>query len=318
MRLKKRNVNGLILLISVIVLSSFSLLFFKQLSDSEYSKKMEKNYKIFSLVLPDSLTFSSERVPMHRPYVYERMDYEFLKNTYWHSQTIIAIKRANKYFPIIEPILKKNDIPDDFKYLAVIESNLDPIAVSPARAKGMWQFISDTGKEYGLEISKTVDERYHVEKETQAACDYLSDAKEKFGSWTLAAVAYNAGMNGIEKRLYEQQIDDFYDLHHYEEPTRYVFRIIALKYIMTNPERFGFYLRDKDKYTKVKTHKELVDYPIVNLAEWARQRGINYKVLKVYNPWLISAQLDNPSGKTYFINIPVQGIHSNQYFGSPE
>ena len=289
-----------------------------KLGNHKYANKMEKNYKIFSLVLPDSLKFASEHVPMHRPDVYERMDYEFLKNTYWHSQTIIAIKRANKYFPIIEPILKKNDIPDDFKYLAVIESNLDPVAVSPARAKGMWQFIRSAAKEYGLEISKTVDERYHVEKETQAACDYLRDAKEKFGSWTLASVAYNAGINGVETRLSEQQVDNFYDLHHYKETMRYVFRIIALKYIMTNPEQFGFYIRDKDKYKMVKTRKESVDYPIINLVEWAKQREISYGLLKTYNPWLISSQLDNQFGKTYFIDIPIQDTLSDQYLSRPK
>ena len=315
MTLNKNNFFLLIIVIAIVVLSSFGLLFFSHLEDRQYSKKMENNYKIFSLILPDSLSFASEPVPMHQPDIYERMDYEFLKNTYWHSQTIIAIKRANKYFPIIEPILKKNGVPDDFKYLAVAESNLDPRAVSPARAKGLWQFIGSTAKIYGLEISSTIDERYHVEKQTQAACDYLLDAKEKFGNWTLATVGYNAGVNAIEKRLFEQQVNNFYDLYHYRESMRYVFRIIALKHIMTNPEVFGFYIRDKDKYTTVETRKEMVDYPIVNLAHWARQRGINYKLLKTYNPWLISYKLNNKSGKKYFIDIPLQGTHTNYQFG---
>ena len=171
----------------------------------------------------------------------------------------------------------------------------------------MWQFLAKTAKEFDLEISRTVDERYHIEKQTQAACDYLSVAKEKFGTWTMAAASYNAGMNGIAKRMTQQNIKNYYNLQHYNEPMRYVFRIIALKYILQNPKNYGFHLRGVDLYKNVETYKELVDYPIENLAQWAQKYNINYKLLKLHNPWLITNSLENTSGKAYHIELPKKG-----------
>ena len=254
------------------------------------------------------MDFAGEEVPTFMADVQERLDKEMITNMNYHTNTTLVIKRANKVFPIIEPILKKYGVPDDFKYLAVIESSLVN-AVSPAGARGVWQFMPATAKEKGMEVSDEVDERYHLEKSTEAACKYLLSAKEKFGSWTLAAASYNGGMNGISKKMEEQQVDNYYDLLLTEETSRYVFRILALKEIMKNSDKYGFSIPKEALYYTIPTKKIVVDSSITDLAKFAKTQGVNYKILKIHNPWLRDKKLTNTSRKKYEIEIPTSGYH---------
>ena len=254
------------------------------------------------------MDFSGEEVPTFMADVQERLDKEMITNMNYHTNTTLVIKRANKVFPIIEPILAKYGVPDDFKYLAVIESSLVN-AVSPAGARGVWQFMPATAKEKGMEVSDEVDERYHLEKSTEAACKYLLGAKEKFGSWTLAAASYNGGMNGISKKMEEQQVDNYYDLLLTEETSRYVFRILALKEIMSKSDKYGFSIPKEALYYTIPTKKIVVDSSITDLAKFAKIQGVNYKILKIHNPWLRDKKLTNTSGKKYEIEIPTSGYN---------
>ena len=278
-------------------------------SDENLEKKIINDYNVYALNVPENLEFSGESMPLNNPDVLERMDRELLVNTYWQSNGLLMFKRANKYFPIIEPILAKNGIPDDFKYLAVIESGLTN-AVSPAKARGFWQIMKATGRENGLEINTNVDERYHLEKATEVACKYLLNAKEKFGSWTLAAASYNAGMSGISRRLNSQSITNYYDLLLGEETGRYIFRIVALKEILKNPSMYGFNFRYKDLYNTVPTYTVSVDTAVTDFVAFSKQFGINYKILKLHNPWLREPYLNNKSRKQYLIEIPKEGYYS--------
>lgn len=264
-----------------------------------------KDYAIYALDLPENLSFAGETVPMEDLEVYERLDREFLVNTYWQSNGLLLIKRANKYFPIIEPILKENNIPDDFKYLAVIESGLQNVT-SPAGAKGFWQILRTTGRELHLEVNSNIDERYHLEKATRAACDYLQKAKDKFGSWTLAAAAYNAGNGRISKELDKQLVSNYYDLLLTEETARYVPRIVAMKYILSNPKKYGFNFENKHLYTQLPTKNITIDTTINNLASFAKNHGMNYKELKKLNPWLLQNTLNNASNRTYQLKVLVK------------
>lgn len=255
---------------------------------------------------PKQMDFAGEKVPYHIADVQERLDREMVTNINYHTNTTLVIKRANKVFPIIEPILAKNGIPDDFKYLAVIESSLVN-AVSPAGARGVWQFMPATAKENGMEVNDYVDERYDLEKSTEAACNYLNDAKAKFGNWTSAAASYNGGMSGISRKLEEQQVENFYDLLLTEETSRYVFRILALKEIMKNPAKYGFEIPNEMLYKQIPVKTIEVDSTINDLATFAKSQGINYKILKLHNPWLRDRKLINKSGKKYEIEIPTAG-----------
>ena len=275
-------------------------------TDESQTEKLVNDYNIYAIPLPTDLDFAGEAVPLENPDIAERMDRELLVNTYWQSNGLLLIKRANKYFPIIEPILAEYGVPDDFKYLAVIESGLTN-AVSPAGARGFWQIMESTGQEYGLEINSNVDERYHLEKSTRAACEYFLKSKERLGSWTLAAAAYNAGNYGVDKQLERQEVGDYYDLLLGDETSRYVFRILALKEILQEPRKFGFNFRDKDLYQNIPTYKVEVDTPVTNFTDFAQQFGINYKILKIHNPWLREGHLNNSSSKKYFIEIPEEG-----------
>ncbi len=298
-------------LIAVIMISSL-LIFAAKKSDSEadnYLKEGDKNtsetYEIKALKIPENLDFAGERVPTENDDIKERMDRELLTNTYWQSNTLLLFKRANKFFPVIEPILKENGIPNDFKYLAVIESGLLNVS-SPAGAKGFWQILEGTAKESGLEVNTNVDERYHLEKSTQAACDYLKSAKARFGNWTLAAAAYNAGNRGVSSKMETQKVSSYYDLLLGDETERYILRIVALKEIMSNPEKYGFIFDKEDLYTATSTKFIEVSTPIADLAQYSIDLGINYKILKLHNPWLRENTLENKTGKTYQIKIPVE------------
>ena len=276
--------------------------------ENDDDKSVSEGYKISAIEIPNDLNFAGEVVPQDDPEIMERVDREFLVNTYWQSNALLLMKRANKYFPIIEPILAKNGIPDDFKYLAVAESALTNV-VSYAGATGFWQIMKGTGKEYGLEINDNVDERYHLEKSTQVACDYLNKWKEKYGSWTLTAAAYNAGPGSINKFMGIQKVDGYYDLLLGEETGRYVFRIMAIKEILSNPEKYGFDIDKGDMYNAVPTFQVEVDTPISNFADFASNYEINYKILKRHNAWLREPHLNNASGKKYTVEIPIKGYY---------
>ena len=254
--------------------------------------------------VPSSITFCGKNIDLTRYDRYERMDRELLAFTYMHSTSIQMIKKANRYFPIVEPILKANGIPDDFKYLMVIESNLNPNARSSAGAAGLWQFMQTTGREYGLEVNKNIDERYHVEKATEAACKYLKDAYDKYQDWIAVAASYNAGQARISTQFEKQQVNDMLDLFLVEETARYVYRIIAAKIMFSNPSAFGFRLRTKDLYMPIPYKEVTVNTGISNLAEWAKKQGITYALLKNMNPWLRDNFLQNVSKRTYTLKIP--------------
>lgn len=274
-----------------------------KLDDKTYKNEFINKYAVFSIIKPKNVDFAGEKVDVNSNNLWERFDKELLKNTYWQSNTMLYIKRANKYFPIIEPILKKNNIPEDFKYLAVIESGLENVT-SPSGAKGFWQFLKSTAKEYNLEVNYAVDERYNLEKSTQAACDYLNEAFAKFNSWTLAAAAFNMGMNGLQKALDNQKVENYYDLHLNSETSRYVFRILAVKEILQNPQKYGFIIRKQDMYFIEKYYVVEIDSTIHNLYEFCENYSINYQQLKKYNPWLLISKLPDESRKKYFLKIP--------------
>jgi hypothetical protein len=254
---------------------------------------------------PSVMDFAGEKTPLELPDVKERFDRELIVNANLHGSMILIVKRANREFPIIEPILKKYGVPDDFKYLAVAESALVN-ATSSAGAKGVWQFMPATAKERGMEVTDEVDQRYHLIKSTEAACEYLLNAKEKMGSWTLAAASYNGGLTGVNRQITSQGVNNYYDLLLTEETYRYVFRILALKEIMQNPVLYGFTFRKDELYTGIPTRKVEVDSSILDLAAFAKQEGINYKILKIHNPWLRDKKLTVASGKKYEIEIPLK------------
>jgi membrane-bound lytic murein transglycosylase D len=269
-------------------------------------RSVAEGYRISAINIPEDLNFAGEVVPQDDPEIMERVDREFLVNTYWQSNALLLMKRAHKYFPVIEPILAKHGIPDDFKYLAVAESGLENV-VSSARATGFWQIMKATGKQYGLEINANVDERYHLEKSTEVACRYLNWHKKKYGNWTLAAAAYNTGTGSVDKYLGIQKVNDYYDLLLGQETGRYVFRIMAIKEILSHPEKYGFDIKKEDLYSAVPTFKVEVNKPVLSFADFAQQYEINYKILKRHNPWLREAHLNNQSGKKYTIEVPLKG-----------
>ena len=271
-------------------------------------QQSSQTLRVEALDIPNVMTFAGERVPLQDTDVKERLDREIHVNTYWHSNMLLMIKKANRFFSEIEPLLKKYNLPDDFKYLAVAESGLDNVT-SHAGASGFWQFMKATGKEYGLEINNYVDERYNLELATKVAAQYLINSKELFGSWTNAAAAYNAGNAGITKQMKRQDATDYYSLLLNSETGRYVFRILAFKEILSNPEKYGFYVDQQDLYQAIPTKTIIIETPIEDFAKFAKQQGINYKILKIHNPWLRDTYLKNASGKAYSIKIPIAGYY---------
>ncbi|MEW5845216.1 MAG: lytic transglycosylase domain-containing protein [Bacteroidota bacterium] len=276
-------------------------------SDSVYQSSL-----IFAIPIPEKLSFAGEEVPLQYFDVRESLDRELHVNTFWHSQTVLLLKRANRFFPIIEPILKKYNIPDDFKYLAVAESGLTQ-AVSPSKAVGFWQILESTAKEYGLEVNQGVDERYHIEKSTEVACQYFKKAYEKYGTWTMAAASYNFGMNGITKQIDRQESNSYYDMVLGDETGRYVYRILALKVIFENPKQYGFFLDSSDLYPPLEFTEVKVDSAITSIANFAKQFDTNYKLIKLFNPWLRENYLSNKLGKSYLIKIPRKGFREEAY-----
>lgn len=284
------------------------------------SEESEENtygvYQVFHYDIPKKMDFSGEAVPLENLYVYELLDAEFSKYLYLHSKTSLSMKRANRWFPMIEPILKKNGIPDDFKYIAVVESSLTN-AISPKKAKGFWQFLRGTGAELGLEINAEVDERYHPIKATEAACLYFKDAYRKFGNWTNAAASYNMGMRGLRNDLEAQNVSSFYDAFLNPETGKYIYATLAVKYIFSNPEKYGYTLDSAALYHPIDFKEIEVKESIPDLVSYAQNLGITYAILKTYNPWLLSNKLTiKGEGKTYTLLIPKVYFEKNNLMSS--
>lgn len=283
----------------------------EQLEQLEEYEGTDREFVVFEQIdhithdveLPETMTFCGEEVPLDLFFVRERLERELMVNSYRHSATILQLKRTTRWFPVMEPIMEQYGLPEDFKYLAMIESELTN-AVSPSKAVGFWQFLEGTGKEYGLEINKQVDMRYNVEKETVAACKYLKDSYRKFGSWISAAAAFNCGNGRITKMMEEQRVDSYFDMLLPEETQRYVYRILALKLITENPEKYGFTIRDNGWYRPYETKTVTVVQSIPDLVDFAYRQGTNYKMLKYFNPWLRSTSLTVSPGNSYEIKIP--------------
>lgn len=259
--------------------------------------------------IPTEMSFADEPVPLHNPDIQERMDREILVNAYWQSNAFLLMKRTHKYGPLIDSILAAENVPLDFKYLAVIESGLQNVS-SPAGAKGFWQFMRSTAKEFDLEVNANVDERFNLVLATQAAARYLKQARDEFGSWTLAAASYNAGRAGIRRELTRQGVSNYYDLLLNEETSRYVFRILAVKRLLEEPQQYGFQYNSDHLYQRIPTRKLKVDTVVRDFVAFAEKFGINYKILKIHNPWLREGHLNNSSRKEYTIAIPEPGYYS--------
>ena len=292
-----------ILLITVLLISLNGII---SVAENAEGEEFPQGYKIVSPEIPNYLEFAGERIPTENFEVFERMDREFISNTYFHSATILALKRATRWFPVIEPILKKNNIPDDFKYLCVAESNMENV-VSPAGATGFWQFMKEAGEKYGLEINSLVDERYDVWKSTEAACKYLKDSYEMFGTWILSAASYNMGRDGITLQIERQKADKYFNLVLNSETSRFVARIVALKYILQNPELYGFDINDNEKYQPLEYYEVKLDSSVSDFADYAHSIGVNYFILKMYNPWLRDNYLNNKTRQIYMIKLPSEG-----------
>jgi len=303
---KEKTVLSLFGLFSILTI--LAILFIRASDDSGLpAKPPEKGkYIVTSVTIPEELDFAGERTPLENFDVKESLDMELLVNSYWQSHTLLLIKRANRYFPVIEKILKENGIPDDFKYLPVAESDLMNL-VSPAKAVGFWQFKKATAVEQGLEVNDEIDERYHLEKATEAACKFLNHSYDLYGSWTMAAASYNMGRTGLNRQIERQDERDYYDLLLNEETGRYIYRLLALKQIMENPEEYGFEFEKSELYPPIPSYKVTVDSPVEDFAEFAKRYSINYKVLKIFNPWLRDKKLTNSKGKIYYVSIPEKG-----------
>jgi hypothetical protein len=267
-----------------------------------------------AVALPDKLNFANEDVPLENFDVRESLDREMLIVANFHSQELLYLKKTNRYFSIIEPILKKNDIPDDFKYLALAESGFLDKIVSPAGAVGIWQFMKDAAIQYGLEVNEEVDERYHIEKATEAACKYLRHSFEQYKSWTMVAASYNAGITGMNRQINVQDSRNYYDLLLNEETSRYLFRILSLKLVIGDPVKYGFKISEEEKYPIIPFKEVKVPGSVKSFTEFARANNINYKLFKQFNPWLRQPDLKNLKGKIYTVKIPEVGKYRKFVF----
>lgn len=274
---------------------------------SEYTRNsgeyLLNHSNVIAVEMPTEASFAGEKVPLEDFDVYERLDRELLVNTYFQSQTILLHKRAARWLPVINPILKAYGIPEDFKYIPLIETGLMH-STSPAGAVGFWQFLEPTAKQYGLEVNSEIDERYHVEKSTAAACKFFKEAYRTLGNWSLVAAAYNMGITGVKKQVDKQGSQNYYDLLLNTETSRYLFRAIAVKEVIEHPEKYGYTIRKKDLYPLLETYKINVDSSITDLYAFAKQQKVNYKILKLCNPWLREGYLKNPERKNYLIDLP--------------
>jgi len=310
-RERKKAITAFVLLASVIIIISIAM-GFKGFSSMPYTNSpadtviINKPFK-----LPTDVTFAGENLPLDNFDTRESLERELLTSAYRHSSTILIIKRANRYLPVIEKILKENDIPDDFKYLAAAESEYSNM-ISPAGATGFWQIMQETGREEGMEINNEVDERYNIEKSTQFACDYFKKSYEKYGNWTLVAASYNGGRSAIDEQIAIQHQNNYYDLLLADETARYIFRAVAYKLIITNPENFGFRIGKNDLYPELKYYEVKVDTAVSSFSDFAGHFGTNYKLLKFLNPWLRKPYLTAKQNKVYLIKIPEDGMRNGE------
>ena len=261
-------------------------------------------YKWYAPVLPAKMDFCGENVPLERWDVKEKLDRELLVNSYLHGSQLYVLKLAGRYFPALEERLKANEVPDDFKYVCIAESSLQQNALSPVGAASFWQFMKETGPAYGLEINEEVDERFNVVKATDAACKYFKIAYAKFGTWTGAAASYNCGQAGFQNQVDFQEAKNYYDLIFPDETNRYLYRILALKHILSHPKSFGLFLDQGEEYQPLKSKTIEVDKTIDNLNDFAKSQNTTYKMLKIYNPWLRAHKLTVKNGKKYTIALP--------------
>ena len=303
--MKKLSIAAIIL--ASLAIAGEAFIFATQKEDSEelHARVIKSGYHIYAPSIPDTLYFCGERVPLNLYYVREGLDRELVSNMYYQSNTLFYIKRATRYFPTIERILKEQGVPEDMKYLCVIESGLQCVT-SPAGAQGWWQFMKATGQKYGLEINDEIDMRNNLELSTVAACKYLKELKARFGGWTEAAAAYNCGENGLEKRLNNQRQKSYYNLYLNRETQRYVFRILALKLIMQHPQDYGYTVRRCDTYPELPYEEVTLSGQNVDLVQFAIDNGTTYKMLRTMNPWLTTDNLKNKSGKSYKVRIPTK------------
>lgn len=291
----------------IIIAGSVFIFSFKFDQVSEPTQEpVTEHSQVVSPELPQDIYFAGKRIPIENSDVWERIDREIIVNSYWHSSTILFLKRAHRYFPVIEEILRQNNMPDDLKYIALVESNLTNV-ISPAGATGYWQFMNAAGKKYGLEINKQVDERYHIEKSTEAACRYLTDSYKEFGDWFLAAASYNMGVEGLKSQMERQKATSYFNLLLNDETSRYIPRAIATKIIMENPEKYGFKISEDEMYQPYKFVEIPVNYSVQHWGDFAAKYDVSYRILKLLNPWLRENYLKNNSRKEYLIKIPVEG-----------
>lgn len=303
--MKKLSIVAIILASLAIAGEIFIYASPKENSDDLQTKAIMHDYRLYAPVIPDTMTFCGESVPLETYYVREALDNELIVNMYRQSSMILYFKRASRYFPVIEPILKKHNIPEDIKYLCVIESGLTN-ATSPAKAQGFWQFIPATGKQYGLTIDDDVDMRNNLEASTEAACKYLRALYNQFGSWSAAAAAYNCGQNGLSKRIANQGTNNYFDLRLNSETERYVYRILAMKQIMQHPQQYGYFIRRCDTYPAVPTRTATLSGQNVDLYQFARLNNTSYKMLRTLNPWLQTDKLKNKANRSYTVKLPTQ------------
>jgi hypothetical protein len=313
---------GTIFTLTSIVVSSFVIAAFTAKRNIFTSRQVEEsrivhdtNYFNTPFPLPDNVSFAGERMPIENFDTRESLEREMLVSAYRHSSTIMIIKRANRYLPLIENILVQNNIPEDFKYLVAAESEYTN-AVSPKGATGFWQIMATSGKEAGLEINNVVDERYHIEKSTQFACNFIRKSYEKYGNWTLAAASYNAGRAAIDEQIKIQKESNYYDLLFSEETARYIFRVVAYKLIINDPQKYGFYIKKEDLYPELDVNVVKIDTAIQDISEFAKKHGTNYKIIKFLNPWLRKPYFTPLPGKEYYIKLPVEGMRSTERIDS--
>jgi membrane-bound lytic murein transglycosylase D len=306
----RKTVNTAIVLISIVIIILSIAQGFKGFSNNSEERFRPDSVRINQLFkLPEDVTFAGEKMPLTNFDTRESLEREILISAYRHSSTILIIKKANRYLPLIEKILKKNNIPDDFKYLAAAESEYSNM-VSPVGATGFWQIMAETGREDGLEVNAVVDERYDVEKSTQFACDYILKSYAKYGNWTLTAASYNGGRAGVDDQIEIQHQNNYYDLLLNEETARYIFRVVAYKLIITNPAEYGFNIGKDDLYPELKYYEVKVDSAVADLSAFADKFGTNYKILKFLNPWLRKPYLTPKPNKEYLIKIPADGMRN--------
>ncbi|MCX6243497.1 MAG: lytic transglycosylase domain-containing protein [Bacteroidetes bacterium] len=309
----KNNLKYILFFTGIILVCGTCIYAVKEIrnQDQDYRVQFARHYRIYSPELPAKMDFAGENVPLDLFFVRESLDREIMASTFMHSASITMFKRAMRWFPIIEPILKRNNIPDDFKYLAIAESNLGNV-VSSSFAEGFWQFLKGTGIKYGLEITEEVDERYNVEKATEAACQYFRDGFREYRTWTMTAASYNRGIDGVGKAVEKQRTSDYYSLYLVEETARYVYRILAIKQVYNHPTQYGLFLQQADFYPPLSTYTITVDSTITDLPAFAQKQKINYRILREFNPWLRRYTLTNKTGKKYIITLPKEGFLSQE------